>query len=132
MDLPLLKVIKFLATGFLNTIFGYTIYATLLYFEIPYSEALLLATILGIIFNYISMRKFVFVLDGDWLIFFKFIITYFLIYILNAAGLDYLVNNFILNPYIAQILCIIPIIILNWLFMNYFVFKRTEKLWQKN
>lgn len=118
------KGFKFLTAGMLNTIFGYAIYALLLYVGISYQIALILATIAGIIFNYFSFGYIVFNGGRGWLIFCKFAISYLFIYGLNALGLSVLIKYFFVNPYFGQVICILPGILLSWLLMNCWVFKR--------
>ena len=118
------KKIRFIFSGILNTLFGYSAYAVLLFFGFPYLVALLLATILGMIFNYFSFRKFVFSSRSDWLVFLNFFIVYITLYIFNVFGLWILTEDFFLNPYIGQIVCIPTSVLLSWLSMNYWVFKK--------
>ncbi len=117
------KIIKFLSTGILNTIFGYSVYATLLFIKTPYLVALLIATFAGVIFNYISFGRMVFNARGNWFVFGKFVVAYGIIYSINAALLRVFTINFLLNPYLGQILCIPISIVISWLLMNYWVYK---------
>ena len=118
------KAFKFLTAGMLNTIFGYAIYAVLLFAGISYQIALILATLTGVIFNYFSFGYIVFNGDRGWLIFCKFAISYLFIYGLNAVGLSVLIKYYFVNPYFGQVICILPGVLLTWLLMNYWVFKR--------
>ena len=54
------KIINFLSAGVLNTGFGYSVYAVLLFIKTPYLLALFVATVVGIIFNYFSFGQLVF------------------------------------------------------------------------
>jgi putative flippase GtrA len=117
------KTIKFLTAGMLNTIFGYAIYAALLFAGISYHIALILATIAGITFNYFSFGYIVFNGGRGWLIFCKFTISYLVIYGLNALGLSALIKYFFVNPYLGQIICILPGVLLSWWLMNCWVFR---------
>jgi putative flippase GtrA len=118
-----LKIIKFLSAGALNTIFGYSIYAALIFIKIPYLFALLAATIAGIIFNFFTFGRLVFHGRGFGFVFGKFFIAYVLIYGINAALLSILTINLLLSPYIGQALCIPISVLLSWLLMNYWVYK---------
>lgn len=118
------KITKFVAAGILNTIFGYVIYASLLSFGCKYHMALLFATLVGVVFNYFNYANTVFTERSSWLIFFKFISAYALIYSLNAAGLSALISNFYLSPYMAQVICVPLSVLISWFLMNYWVFKR--------
>ena len=54
------RLITFLGTSVLNTVFGYSIYAGLVFAGVPYLAALLAATVLGVVFNYLSFGRIVF------------------------------------------------------------------------
>ncbi len=118
------KLFRFLTVGILNTLFGYAAYAVLLFAGFAYSVALLLATIVGVIFNYFNFGKFVFSGHRDWMAFCKFVAVYIVIYAVNAVGLRLLMQYFLLDPYVGQIICIPPSVLFSWLLMNYWVFKR--------
>ena len=46
-----IKLVRFLLVGVMNAVFGYGCFAGFLYLGLHYSMALLLATILGVLFN---------------------------------------------------------------------------------
>jgi putative flippase GtrA len=117
------RLIRFLGTGLLNTAFGYSIYASLVFSGVPYLAALLAATVLGIIFNYFSFGRIVFQGHGGWVVFGKFIAAYVLVYGVNALLLTALTGFFCLNPYAAQVICIPVSVALSWLLMTYWVYK---------
>ena len=116
------KVIKFTYIGIINTLFGYSIYAILVFFEIPYLTSLVLANIIGIIFNYFSTGRLVFKSTGNLFIFLKFFSAYIITYLINSILLCFFINSFNFNLYYGQLLCLPLIVILNWLFLNYWVF----------
>lgn len=118
------RLIKFLGTGVLNTAFGYSIYAGLVFAGVPYLAALLAATVLGVVFNYFSFGRIVFQGHGGWAVFGKFIVAYVLIYGVNALLLNALTGVFYLNPYAAQVICIPVSVALSWLLMTYWVYKK--------
>ena len=118
------RILKFLGAGILNTLFGYSVYAALLFIEIPYLIALFVATVAGVIFNYISFGRMVFDNHGNWFVFGKFVIAYTLIYGANAGLLYLFMVNFLLSPYLGQLICIPISVLLSWLLMNYWVYKK--------
>lgn len=117
------KLAVFLATGLLNTLFGYAIYALLVYLNTSYLLALFLSTVAGVIFNYFSYGAMVFGAKADWKLFGKFVIAYALIYAANAALLQVLTANYHLNAYLAQGFCIAPTVVVSWLVLNLWVYK---------
>ena len=118
------KIVKFITVGVLNTLFGYATYAMFLYWGVSYLVALLLATIVSVIFNYLNFGKFVFYGRHNLMDFCKFVVVYAVIFGLNAAGLEVLTNDFLVSPYVGQVICILPSALLSWLLMNYWVFIR--------
>lgn len=123
-ELPNPQIIKFLGVGVLNTVFGYAIYAMLIFVNVPYLIALLAATVVGVIFNYFSFGRMVFHGYGGWFIFGKFVIAYAVIYGANAALLRALTGDFLLSPYVGQVICIPLSVLLSWLLMTYWVYKK--------
>lgn len=118
------KIIKFLSAGILNTVFGYFVYALLLFIKTPYFIALFVATAAGVVFNYFSFGRMVFHGVSSWFVFGKFVVAYALIYGVNAVLLGVLMRDFQINPYIGQVMCIPMSVMLSWLLMNYWVYKK--------
>jgi len=115
---------RFIGVGLLNTAVGYGIYSFLILLNIPYLVALLMATIMGVIFNYFSIGRLVFKSRGGLFIFAKFITAYSVVYGINATALDVLIKQFQFNPYLGQALCVPLSVIMSWLLMNYWVYKK--------
>jgi len=116
--------IKFLGVGLLNTLVGYSIYALLIAVKLPYLTALFLATIIGVFFNYFSIARLVFFSRGGVAVLAKFLISYIIIYVLNALALNMLIANLQLGAYMAQAFIIPWSVLLSWMLMNYWVFKK--------
>lgn len=81
--------VKYVIVGGVNTVFGYGIFALLIYLGLAYPVALFIATVLGIAFNFKSTGIFVFQSHDNRLIF-RFVTVYFLIYFINLIGLKIL------------------------------------------
>ena len=122
----LIVLARFIVVGLLNTIVGYGIYGFLIFLDTPYLLALLIATILGVIFNYFSIGRLVFKSRGGSFLFVKFIASYVLVYSINAIALGVLVNHFHLNQYLGQLACIPLSVCISWFLMNYWVFKKEK------
>lgn len=118
------QIIKFLSVGVLNTVFGYAVYAILIFVSVSYLTALFVATIAGVIFNYFSFGRMVFYGRSGWFVFGKFVIAYGVVYVVNAALLSVLTKEFLFSPYVGQIICIPLSVLLSWLAMNYWVYKK--------
>jgi putative flippase GtrA len=65
----------------------------------------------------------VFNTKGGSIVFYKFILSYVLSYVVNAAELEILIKCFDVNPYLAQALCVLHGVLISWLLMNYWVYK---------
>jgi len=116
-------IFKFACVGLLNTAVGYTIYAILVLLHVPYLAALLIATVVGVIFNYYSFGRIVFKSQGGLIILAKFIVAYVVVYVINAMGLEVSIQQLKVGPYIGQAMCVPPSVLVSWLLMNYWVFK---------
>ncbi|MBV5330122.1 MAG: GtrA family protein [Chlorobium sp.] len=118
------RIIKFLSVGLLNTVFGYAVYASLIFVGVPYLTALFVATVTGVIFNYFSFGRMVFTGHGGWFVFGKFVVAYGVVYAANAALLRVLTKDFIFSPYVGQVICIPLCVLLSWSLMNYLVYQK--------
>ena len=112
--------LKFILVGILNTIFGYSVFALLLYLGIHYTLAVILSTIIGIFFNFKTIGKLVFKNNNNKLIF-KFVTVYAItctigIIILRIA--EILGQNLYLSGIISTGICAIISYLLNkkWVF----------------
>ena len=94
---------KYLLIGGVNTVFGYCVFAFLLFFGIHYSLAVLVATILGILFNFQTYGRFVFK-NHSWSLLGRFVFVYTTIYFFNITLLlvfDLLVSNLYISGAMA-------------------------------
>jgi len=117
-------IAKFLVVGLLNTVVGYGFYGILVLLQVPYLAALFMSTIMGVVFNYFSTGKLVFKSSGGRIIFAKFIAAYSMVYCINAVMLDVLVKHYQFDPYIGQALCVPLSVVMSWLLMNHWVYKK--------
>lgn len=116
------QITSFIIVGLINTLFGYSIFALFIFFNLHYSLAVFLATILGVLFNFKTIGKFVFNSQNNRLIF-RFISVYFIIYILNIFGLWLLKSNGFENMYLNGLILLIPLAIISFSLNKNFVFK---------
>ena len=108
---------KYLLVGGVNTVFGYSVFAILLFFGLHYSLAVLVGTILGVLFNFQSYGRLVFK-NHSWYFLSRYITVYILIYFVNLILLlmfDLLVSNLYISG-----LMVIPFIA----YLGYFLNKR--------
>jgi len=115
------QIFSYILVGILNTFFGYSIYALLIFSGLSYIYSILISTIAGIIFNFKTISKFVFGSSDNSLIK-KFILVYVFGLIMNIFLIK-LFNFFNLNFYIAGFLSIIAVAVISFVLMKFFVFK---------
>lgn len=115
------QALKFIATGLLNTAFGYSLYALFLFFGLSVSISLGASTILGVLFNFKTIGTIVFKSNNNALIF-KFIFVYALTFCINLYLIRILVDAG-LSSYLAGAAVIIPLAAVSFIANKYFVFK---------
>ena len=119
-NIGLKNFLKFLIVGFINTLFGYCVFALLIYLNIHYTIASFVATVLGVLFNFKTYGKFVFN-NTNWDRIFLFISVYATIYTINILGL-FIFKSFGINEYIAGAILIIPMALLGYFLNKRFVY----------
>lgn len=116
-----LHFLNFLVVGVFNAIFGYSIFALLIYLGLHYALAIALATALGVMFNFKTIGHFVFSSKDNRKIV-KFTLVYIFIYILNTIGIK-IINGLGLNYYISGLLMLCPLALISYFLNLKFVFK---------
>jgi len=116
--------IKFLVVGAVNTVFGYSCYAGLLFIGLHYSLAALFGTLLGIAFNYLSTSRYVFnTAPANISRGIRFVLVYSLLYFINVLCL-WLLEQLGFNPYVSGLLLILPMAVVSYLLLNYLVYNK--------
>ncbi len=115
------KFIKFILVGILNTLFGYGVYAFFIFVGVHYSLAVLLAAIIGALFNFKTIGRLVFKSHDNALIF-RFLTVYVVTYFLNVAGLR-VCDMLRVDMYLAGILRAGPVAVVAFCLHNWFVFR---------
>ncbi len=114
------NLLRFLLVGVLNAAFGYGCFAGFLYLGLHYSAALLVATVLGVAFNFKSTGALVFGSKNNKLIF-RFAAGYGVVYGTNLVGIAAL-KLLGVDPYLAGMALIVPMALLSFVINNRFVF----------
>ena len=114
--------ITYVLVGVLNTAFGYSMFAMLICVGFHYTIAVLIGTLLGVLFNFKTIGKLVFKQNDNSLIF-RFVTVYIITMVLNIAGLR-LYKNYNDNLYLAGILMLIPLTVISFILHNRFVFRK--------
>lgn len=94
---------KFILAGILNTIFGYSVFAILHFLWFGVDSSILIATVIGVLFNYITSSQYVFKqITGG---FFKFIFVYLVVYFCTIYSVGFL-DGFVKNYYLSYFIII--------------------------
>ena len=117
------QAVKFLFVGIMNTTFGYGLFALFIYLGLYYPLAVLLSTILGVLFNFKTIGGLVFGSNDNRLIF-KFILVYVITYLLNIFFLWLFKRLGFENMYINGFVLLIPLAAVSFLLNKFFVFRR--------
>jgi len=116
------QIVSFILVGIVNTIFGYSIYALFIYFGLNYVTAVLFATMVGILFNFKTIGKYVFNSNKNTLLL-KFFLVYIVVFLLNI-GIIKLLKPLGYSDYISGAFAIIPSAVLSFVLNKYYVFER--------
>ena len=112
--------VRFLIAGGFNTLFGWMCYAAAILLGAPPWLALILATLTGIVFNFITLGGYAFrslVLSR----FPRFLLAYCVIYTTNLITLRAL-KPWVDSPILGQLILTIPLALLSYLIMSRLVF----------
>ncbi|KAA0073032.1 GtrA family protein [Tardiphaga sp. P9-11] len=112
---------RFLLVGALNSAVGYGLFAGLVVLGLPPEAALLVATVLGVIFNFATTGRFVFG-NRDRNRILRFIAVYGVVYLLNAAALRGL-SLLMVPPLLGQLLLLPVAAVMTFVALRSFVFK---------
>jgi putative flippase GtrA len=117
-----IRFVRFLLTGGVNTVFGYSIYFVLLRITGHAIVALTLGTIIGVLFNFMSTGRVVFNATDPRLLW-RFVLVYVATYVYNAIGLIVLENRG-MDPAIGALVLLPGAVAITWILNNRFVFNR--------
>ena len=125
------KFVRFLLVGALNTLFSYFLYGSLILIGLNYKYAVLLATILGVLFNFQTTGKLVFGSKNNKLIF-RFVLVYVVTFLLNVEVLR-IVDAIDIGieqktkMLIAGAILLLPMAVISFILMKLFVFREGSK-----
>lgn len=119
-----LLFIKFVLVGIINTMFGYGLFAFLLYCNIHYALASILATIISVLFNFKTTGTLVFKNHDNRLIF-KFVSVYCFTTILSIIGLK-IAKIFGVNLYFAGLILTGIMAIITFILQKKYVFRKED------
>lgn len=117
------QIVAFIAVGVLNTAFGYGIFAAAILIGLPEALSLAIATVLGMLFNFVTIGSLVFN-NRDFRLLGRFVGVYVSLYLANLA----LLRGGIalgLGPLVSQAICLVPVSTGSFILGKYFVFRAT-------
>lgn len=115
-------LITYLMVGILNTAVGYSLFALFIFLNFHYTLAVLLGTILGVLFNFKTIGRLVFKSHDNALIF-RFISVYVVTYVMNVFGLKFF-DSYGVDMYLAGFLMIFPTTAVSFTLHKCFVFRK--------
>jgi putative flippase GtrA len=115
-----LQFVRFLGVGLLNTAFGYSVFAGLVLAGMAPMLALVIAYVLGVIFNYFTTRRMVFAGQHGSLL--RFVAAYVVIYLVNVALYE-IASALGAGPLLAQALSLPPVAVFSFLLFKFKVFR---------
>lgn len=116
-----IRFLKFLMVGGINALFGYLTYALLIFLSFHYVLAVLLSTVLGVLFNFKTTGRLVFKSRDNKLLF-KFIGVYLIILPLNIFALK-IFRYYEFDMYLAGFILLLPMALIAFALNKKFVFK---------
>jgi putative flippase GtrA len=117
------QFLRFLAVGGLNTLFGYGVFSLLVLAGMAPGLSLLIATVLGVLFNYFTTGRIVFAARG-WNRLPRFALVYGLTFLANLWSLKSLIAAG-LSPLLAQAILLPVVVIATFALNKFLVFGRT-------
>lgn len=115
------RFVKFLFVGLINTLFGYSMYSLFVTLSFSPSVSLLISYILGVFWNFKTTGSIVFKNKNNKLIF-KFFLSYVFTFLVNKYSLEFLIDVFGMNKYLAEAIVIPPVAVLSFVIFKIFIF----------
>lgn len=115
--------LRFLVIGALNTAFGYAVFAAFILLGLAPPLALLMSTVIGVLFNFQTTGGLVFG-NRDHRLLLKFIGVYVVVYLLNYGLLRFWSEQVGLGPLWGQALSIPVVVVLAFLMMRTLIFAK--------
>jgi len=118
------RFLKFLLVGGINTAFGYALFGAIYLLTGRHVLAVVVATVIGVVFNYFSTGRLVFTYRGI-LAFVPFVLGYAGICVVNVVALDVLINQGV-HPLLGQLLVLSVCVPLSFWISRYVFMKRAS------
>jgi len=114
------QLLRYYQAGVVNTLFGYGCYAALLWLGLDMFIAQLISHTAGTLFNYFTFSRYAFAGEAGSPL--RFVASYAGNYLLSLAVL-WALSQSIASPYIAGLLSIVVVSVINYAVLKRFVFR---------
>ena len=115
------QISNFIFVGVINTLFGYTVYAILISVGFSYVISALFATIIGMLFNFKTIGRYVFGVASYGLMN-RFFAVYLIVLLVNISIIK-IIKMYDYNDYVAGLAAVVPCATISFIFNKFFVFK---------
>ena len=112
---------RYYSVGVINSVFGYSIYAVLIFIHLNLYLAQILGHLIGMVFNYFMFSIHVF--PGIKPALRPYIVTYAINYALGLIFIT-LYHDLFLSAYVAGLFSIVTVSLFNYVLLKKFVFKK--------
>ena len=111
--------------GVFNTIITYLIYSLLVFIGVNYACALVVDYVVGMWISFSLNKKFTFKVSEptSFNMIFKMFFSCFILFLLNLFLLSFFIEIINFNKYFAQLIVLIIVMIVSYLFQHLYVFK---------
>lgn len=123
------EIQRFIAVGIINTLFGYGVYSLLLMIHVNPTLAIILASVLGVLFNFKTIGRFVFKNNNQRLLV-KFILVYLVALLVNLS-LEYGFFLYWHNAYLAGLGSLLVTSVVSFVLNRNFVFQQQDVVCEK-
>lgn len=117
------ELLRFYQAAIVNTIFGLSLYALLVYLGLDRYVAQISSHIVGMCFNYLTYSRHVFRNNGSKM---GFVLSYLFSGVCNF-GLLYLISTFVTSPYQAGIAATLLTSLITYFILKHSVFAGTHR-----
>jgi putative flippase GtrA len=118
------RILRFIVVGAVNAAFGYGLFALFIFLGLIPEVALLVATVVGVLFNFYSTGKIVF-RDNRKSCIFGFLTVYLCVYVVDAAALR-LLTYFAVSPMVSQFVLLPWAAALTYITLQNFVYGKYQ------
>lgn len=117
------QVIRYYQAGIVNTLFGFGCYALLVWLGLDMFVAQLVSHTAGTLFNYLTYSRYTFRSETGSLG--RFVLSYAVNYLLSLGSL-WALSRFVASPYVAGLLSIVVVSVINFVILKRFVFRPAD------